>query len=329
MEMAHNHIEDAYWFEVREASDSLVFRSNVPANPTGKVFLTRLFPNDFSALGGYLKLGFVDRPTGFWRAIGIILPTSGVLALLAMMAFGFILYALNRQKKLSDMKTDFINNMTHELKTPIATISLASEALMDPQMNAGPQQVSDFAKIIFEENSRLREQVERVLQMAAIEKGEVVLKRVTLHMHEIIQTEAARIARWVQDRGGSIELDLSATNDKISGDSVHISGIIANLLDNANKYSPKNPKIVIRTKNSPNQIAIEVIDNGVGMDRDALQKVFDKFYRVPTGNVHDVKGFGLGLSYVKSMAEVHGGKVSVTSELGKGSVFILTLPTKS
>jgi two-component system phosphate regulon sensor histidine kinase PhoR len=231
-----------------------------------------------------------------------------------------------RQKKLSDMKTDFINNMTHELKTPIATISIASEMLKDNSISAQAENRNKYAHIIFEENKRLANHVEQVLQIARFEKGELQLNLEDRDIHTIIESTAHRFQLILEELDGTIELNLNAENDVIKVDELHFTNVINNLIDNAIKYNDKVPLIKINTFNISLGIQIEVIDNGIGLSKDDQQKIFEKFYRVGKGNVHDVKGFGLGLSYVQTIVEAHNGKIWVESKLKEGSKFIIQLP---
>ena len=234
-----------------------------------------------------------------------------------------------RQKKISEMKTDFINNMTHEFKTPIATISLAADSIVSPIISGNKDKVNRFAGIIKQENLRMLNQVEKVLQMAKIDKEEFDLKKVDLDMHKIILQAAEHIQLKVAQRSGSISTNLMATNPLFKGDKTHISNIIHNLLDNAEKYSKGEPKITIATKSDTKGLSVIISDQGIGMTTESQKNIFDKFYRVHTGNIHDVKGFGLGLSYVKALVEAHKGEVTVESELGKGSTFTIYLPYES
>jgi two-component system phosphate regulon sensor histidine kinase PhoR len=224
------------------------------------------------------------------------------------------------------MKTDFINNMTHEFKTPIATISLAADSITSPMIADDKKKVGRFAGIIKQENKRMLSQVEKVLQMALIDKSDFNLKVTEIDLHPIIAQALDYIKLQVVKRNGEVSSNLQATNPVIEGDQTHISNIIHNLLDNANKYSPDNPKISVETRNLPNGVEVIVKDNGIGMNKEAKKHIFDKFYRVHTGNLHDVKGFGLGLSYVKAMITAHKGQIDVKSELGEGSSFILFFP---
>ena len=226
------------------------------------------------------------------------------------------------------MKTDFINNMTHEFKTPIATISLASDSILSPSILENKDKVTRFINIIKQENKRMLSQVEKVLQMAQIEKENVELKFNAVNLHETIEDAVINAELKIQAKGGTIQTVLMSQNPIIEADQIHISSIINNLLDNAEKYTPERPEIVITTRDVKGGIEFDVSDNGIGMTKDALKLIFEKFYRVHTGNVHDVKGFGLGLSYVKAMVDAHHGKIFVKSEPGKGSIFTIYLPSK-
>lgn len=226
------------------------------------------------------------------------------------------------------MKTDFINNMTHELKTPISTISLSSEVLMDDSNAPDPQRLKQYATIIFNENNRLKTQVEKVLQLAALDNKNIPLKMEVLDVHRVILQAVDAVQLTVNERGGNVICNLNAEEATIQADVVHITNVLYNLLDNAIKYSAEDPNITVSTRNENHHLIITVADKGIGISKEAQKHVFDKFYRVPTGNIHDVKGFGLGLYYVKLMAEEHNGKISVESTPGEGSRFILKLPTK-
>ncbi len=239
--------------------------------------------------------------------------------------FGFTISIILRQKKLSEIKNDFINNMTHELKTPISTIRLSSESLLYSVDNS-PEKIEKFSSIIYKENKRLEQQVERVLNIAKLDKGEIKLKHTTFNIHEIIEEAKENFEFNQLEGGGKIELKLGAQQKIIYSDMVHLTNVIYNLLDNATKYCDKTPEILIETEDIKDKIRIKIHDNGKGILKENLKFIFDKFYRVPTGNVHDVKGFGLGLFYVKSIVEELKGKVSVKSHLGVGSEFILDIP---
>lgn len=224
------------------------------------------------------------------------------------------------------MKTDFINNMTHEFKTPIATISLAADSIQSPMISGNKDKVNRFAGIIKQENKRMLEQVEKVLQMAKFDRENLNLKLTKVDIHAVIKLAVSNISLQVAQKAGTVESILKADKYIIEADENHISNIIHNLLDNANKYTPNKPNIKVYTIDRAESLEIVVEDNGIGLSKEARKHVFEKFYRVHTGNLHDVKGFGLGLSYVKALVTAHSGTVNVKSELGKGSNFILNFP---
>ncbi len=275
---------------------------------------------------GHLNLYFPGKNRFLWSNVIGILLSSVVFTCLILFCFSYTVWVIFLQKKVSEMKTDFINNMTHEFKTPIATISLASDSILSPSVLDNKEKIIRFINIIKQENRRMLGQVEKVLQMGQIEKQNVELKFNPFDLHEIIQDAVVNAELKVQAKGGNISTQLSASKHIITGDITHISSIINNLLDNAEKYTPECPEIIISTKDVRGGIEFSVTDNGIGMSKDALNHIFEKFYRVHTRNLHNVKGFGLGLSYVKAMVEAHHGKVTVKSEPGKGSIFTVYLP---
>ncbi|MEO5582287.1 MAG: HAMP domain-containing sensor histidine kinase [Saprospiraceae bacterium] len=277
---------------------------------------------------GRLFLYLPYRKEIIWKslipaAVGSILFTALILA-----CFAYTIYIIQRQKKISDMKNDFINNMTHEFKTPIATISLASDSINNPSIISNPEKVQRFTKIIRQENTRMLGQVEKVLQLAQLEKKDLQLKISDININELLLSIAEHVNLQIKSKKGKLQLNLEATDPIIEGDMTHISNILYNLLDNANKYTPDTPVIKVTTRNIQQGIEINIEDNGIGISRENQKNIFEKFYRVSTGNLHDVKGFGLGLSYVKVMVGAHQGQVQVKSALGKGSTFQLYFPKK-
>jgi two-component system phosphate regulon sensor histidine kinase PhoR len=253
---------------------------------------------------------------------------SGLFIIVIVFCFGFIVFAVYLQKKVSEMKTDFINNMTHELKTPISTISLASEILVNSNAETSQEKIQQYAKIIYEENERMRSQVDQALRIAQLDKGEFEINKEETDVHELIQAAVNNL--YLDHCGKPVEIvyQLNAAKALIMADPLHLSNIIKNLIENACKYSKENLKIEISTFNIDDKIIISVKDNGIGISAEHQKYIFDKFYRVPTGDVHDVKGFGIGLYYVKVMTEAHSGKIEVKSEPGKGSRFDIYLPLK-
>jgi two-component system phosphate regulon sensor histidine kinase PhoR len=246
---------------------------------------------------------------------------------LILLFFAFAVSVIIRQKRISEVKTDFINNMTHELKTPISTIGLSSETLLREDFSKDEDRLKRYAGIIYKENKRLENQVERVLNIAKLDKNELVLSKEQLNIHEIIE-EAADSFRFNQlENGGKLDLSLNAQQDTVDADPVHITNVFFNLIDNAVKYSSGIPNIHLASENDKKGINITIKDNGIGIAKENLKHIFEKFYRVPTGNVHDVKGFGLGLYYVKIIVESHGGTINVKSQTGDGTTFKVWLPT--
>jgi two-component system phosphate regulon sensor histidine kinase PhoR len=253
-----------------------------------------------------------------------------VFTLLIMTAFYLTVRTMLRQKKLSEIKNDFINNMTHEFKTPLATISLAVDALRNEKVVSDKQKMNYFSTIIKEENKRMNRQVETILKAALMDKQEVQLLLRPLHAHQVIKDVVENFTLQLGEKNGKAEVLLNAENDFIDADEVHFSNLIINLIDNAIKYSKDDqpPIIKITTQSTPKSIVIVIEDNGIGMNRETAKRVFEKFFRAHTGNLHNVKGFGLGLSYVKTMVEAHGGEIKVDSVLGKGSTFTMEFPLK-
>ena len=248
------------------------------------------------------------------------------IIIVVLFFFGYTITVIAKQKRLSEVKTDFINNMTHELKTPISTISLSSEMILKSDFSNDPERLKRYAGIIFKENKRLENQVERVLNVAKLDKQKLILQKTNLDIHQLI-IEAKETFEFNQlEHDGKINLELNASNSIIFADQVHITNVVYNLLDNAIKYCKNTPEIIIRSTSEKKGINIEFEDNGLGIKKDDIRFIFDKFYRVPTGNLHNVKGFGLGLFYVKMIIEEHGGTIKVKSELGKGTTFYIWLP---
>jgi len=259
-----------------------------------------------------------------WPSLFSSLLFTGII----LFGFSYTIYIIFTQKKVSEMKTDFINNMTHEFKTPIATISLASDSVLTPGIISNEEKVRKFIHIIKEENHRMLNQVEKVLQIARLDKKTMELKKHEIDVHELIEKAVEHARLNAEKKQGRIFTELEAENPVLMADQTHMSNVIHNILDNAVKYTVENPEISVSTKNLMNGLEMIFKDNGIGMSKEARKHIFDKFYRIPTGNVHDIKGFGLGLSYVKAIVEAHQGKISVKSEPGKGSEFIVFFPQK-
>lgn len=273
-----------------------------------------------------LRISFADTKPYVYAKMGSMMLASAFLVGLVALCFYITIATIWRQKRLSEMTSDFINNMTHELKTPISTVALASNMLRRQKLAQRPEKVQHYAGIIHDENEKLQQQVEQVLRIARIERGEFKLNKTEADVHELIQSAIKSIDLQVREKNGQIQCYLNALKGRVIADTTHLTNVFANLLDNANKYSTSPPKITVMTQDREDGILISIADEGIGMSKDKQRYIFDKFYRVSTGNLHDVKGFGLGLSYVKTMVEAHKGYVSLQSELGKGSRFDIFLP---
>ena len=277
---------------------------------------------------GMLMLFFPEKASFVWASVWKNLLASILFTGIILFCFAYTISVIIQQKKVSEMKGDFINNMTHEFKTPIATISLATDSINSPKIAGDPDKVRRFANIIKQENIRMNNQVEKVLQMAMLDKKDFSLKITDVNLHEIIERATENITLSVERKDGTVTNDLQADKPIVEGDLTHLSNIVNNLLDNANKYSPEKPEISVATRNVSDGVQVIITDKGIGMSKEARKHIFDKFYRVHTGDRHDVKGFGLGLSYVKAMMVAHKGQINVKSDLGKGSSFTLFFPFK-
>jgi len=312
-------------------------RNLMPLQKTGKYpreLLSRgfsfiLFPSDMYSNPDYLMLYFPKEKRFLLSQLWGMLSISIFLILVIILSFSYTVVTILRQKKLSEMKSDFVNNMTHEFKTPISTIALACEAINDVDLNRSGEVLDSYVGIIREENKRLETISERILQSATLDKGLLKLNMETVDIHQVIGQAADKISLQVERKGGRIVRNLEARAPAIEGDRVHLTNMLLNLLDNANKYTPAKPEIVISTHNDHRGVTLSVTDNGIGIRRSDQKKIFEKLFRVHTGDIHNVKGFGLGLSYVKAIVEQHGGDISLASELNRGSRFTVFLPYKS
>jgi len=317
-----------YEFAVRKNPENeFVFRSDGFEKVTkSEVYQKALYPNDLNSKINFLTLYFPNEQNYFIRSLGFMGASSAVLTLFLILIFLATLYIIFRQKKLSEIKTDFVNNMTHELKTPISTISLASQMLKDESIAIQDKNVDQITKVIDDESKRLGYQVEKVLQMAIFDRGRIKLKIKDVDVHRIIRNVVSNFTMQIENKNGTIELLLEADPSTIGVDEIHFTNIISNLLDNAIKYCDTIPGIIIRTSISGKELIISVEDNGIGIRKEELKRIFERFYRVPTGNIHNVKGFGLGLSYVKKIVEDHGGTIVVDSQPQKGTRFSISIP---
>lgn len=296
------------------------------------IFLQPLFNNNVSSRVSYIEIYFPGRNKFlFSSGISFMIP-SFAFSLLMLILFMFVIIVVFRQKKLSEMKNDFINNMTHEFKTPISTISLASQMLTDPSVSKSPALLDHVSGVIADETKRLRFQVEKVLQMSMFDRQKTNLKLSDIPVNELVSNVVNTFKLKVEKAGGKIDTNLEADDDICMVDEMHFTNVIFNLLDNAYKYAKEKVplELNIQTRNiQNNKLEIRITDNGIGIKHDDLKKIFEKFYRVPTGNLHNVKGFGLGLSYVMKIVKDHGGEIKAESEFGQGTTFIITMPLLS
>ncbi|MDD4225336.1 MAG: HAMP domain-containing sensor histidine kinase [Mariniphaga sp.] len=292
-----------------------------------KEYTSLLFPYDFAGQQpNYLYVYFPKRSGFLLRATGFTIIPTIILTGLLIAIFAYAILVIFRQKKLSQIKNDFINNMTHELKTPISTISLASQMLEDGSVTNTPKTIEHISRIINQESKRLSFQVEKVLQMAVFNEGRLKLKFKEFDMNKTLSNVLNNFELRVKSKNGILHADISPGIVLVRGDEVHLTNVIFNLLDNAVKYSGETPEISVSTEDKNAHFIVSVSDNGIGIPKEHLDQIFDRFYRVPTGNVHNVKGFGLGLSYVKKIVELHNGKIKVDSVVNKGTKFSIFLP---
>jgi signal transduction histidine kinase len=329
-ELSSRGIETAYHFGVINVGENNIMSTDAPVNKKeilSSRYKTDLFPNDLLAKPVLLSVYFPDSFRYVLSTMWVMLISSSLFIIIMLMGTAYTIYILFRQKKISDIKTDFINNMTHEFKTPIATISLASDAAGNPLIAQNPDAVHRYLNIIKEENQRMHNHVESILQMALLDKKGLNLQLEKFNLHDLLTKAASQFKLQVESKGGKIELYLNAAQSIITGDQHLIYNSIVNLLDNANKYSPEKPEIIITTTNIHNSVQILVKDNGIGMSKEVQKNIFEKFYRATTGNLHDVKGFGLGLSFAKAIIQAHQGEICVLeSSRNAGTTMEVLLP---
>ena len=285
-----------------------------------------LFRHDLASGGYHLRVVVADQHAAIWRGLRPQLFISGLFIVLIVVVFVLTLRTILRQKRISDIRNDLVNNLTHELKTPISTIGLACEAISDPSVPKTEQQVRTFVGMIRDENKRLGSLVENVLQSAVLASGHMVLKPVDLDLHTLITDVVRSSTILVSRRSGRIELDLQADIHHVQGDRIHLTNVLYNLIDNAVKYTQQEPRIRIATRSNDEGVTVSVGDNGIGIASSEQRKIFDRLYRVPTGNIHNAKGFGLGLSYVRTVVERHRGRIRLDSTPGQGSTFHIFIP---
>jgi two-component system phosphate regulon sensor histidine kinase PhoR len=330
MELHNQGIDQPFSYEVSATkNDSVIFSTAMDKTGARPVFTaansyqTRIFKEEVLNDPGMIKLAFPQKNSLILEHMASTLGTTAGLLLILVFCFGYTLFSIIRQKKISEMKTDFINNMTHEFKTPVSTIMIASEALKDTEVAIDRTRIARLANIIYEENERLGSHIERVLNIAKIDKNDFKLEKRLLDVNEMISIVVDSMALKLQKCNADLILELDADNAVINADELHFSNVLYNLIDNAIKYSEDKPQITITSTNKNGHVIIKVADKGIGMSRDQQSKIFEQFYRIPTGNVHNVKGFGLGLSYVNTVVKRLNGTINVRSEKDKGSEFEL------
>ncbi len=316
-------------FQFGVFSDSILYAHSEAADSVGLAdseYKVELYPNAIIERNLKLSVLFPGRESFIYRSLNWLLVASLIFSLFILTAFALSIFYILRQKKISEMKSDFINNMTHEFKTPIATISVATDSITNDKVVREPERIKYFAGMIKKENARMNQQVEDILTIARLDRKDFEFNWESIDVHELIQDAIEGIKLQVAKNKGEIETRFLASNSVVTTDKNHCTNLVFNLLDNAIKYSDGPPQISVSTENRNNGVLVSVADNGIGMSKNVQAKIFEKFYRQSGGNVHNVKGFGLGLSYVKAVVEANHGTISVKSEPGKGSRFDVFLP---
>jgi len=311
---------------IKNNTTKIIESANFDEKSESELFKGRLFPNDIFSKDNFLQIYFPEQHNFILRSTGLMTFLSGLLMLIMVLGFSVSIHIMFKQKRLSRVKNDFVNNMTHELKTPISTISLASQMLKDDSIPVESKNIGHISGIIDDESKRLSYQVEKVLKTALFEQGEFKLKKKELNIHAIIESVVKNFDIQVKSRNGDLVKRLEAENPISIIDEVHFTNIIFNLLDNAVKYCKSKPLITITTRNDKMGVYVSVSDKGIGIRKQDQKRIFDQFYRVSTGNIHDVKGFGLGLSYVKKIVDAHEGEIKLKSEYNKGTTFEIFIP---
>lgn len=320
--MKINHFKIEYSFQVRQpnaikAKDDNIF--------VGNIYKKRL-DEIISPKGLELHLIIPKKKQFILAEMGTMFITAVILILAVIFMFWRTILSLIKEKKISENTRDFLNNMTHELKTPLTNIALATKMMTKEGNYTQIDKIKHYSHIILEENEKLRLQIEQVLNMAALERGEIPLHRTELDVHQLIHKAIKYMQIQIEHKQGNVCIDFRASNVVIMGDRTHLHNALCNLLDNAIKYAKEKPDITIHTRNTRENVQIVVEDKGIGIEKEYQQQVFEKFFRVPTGDVHDVKGFGLGLTYIKNIVKLHKGSIELHSEKGKGTTFIITIP---
>lgn len=324
-EFEKKNITADFEFGVYDCSDNCMVYGNFISTRSDRKMASITDLPTWKDEGYYFGVQFPFLQANLLSQMGIWGFSSAVL-LIVVLFFVYTLLAILKQKRLSEIQKDFINNMTHEFKTPIATIAISSEVLKNPGISKEPDRLLKYATVIENESNRLKQQVERVLQMAQLDEKKIELHTERFDVNDLLKEAVQNCALALPGNRGNIELKLNGAQHTIVGDKLHLTNVINNLIDNAVKYNSNEPQIVVRTYNKKNMFCIEVEDNGMGIAPENHNKIFERFYRVPTGNVHNVKGFGLGLNYVKLIVKAHKGSITLDSTLGKGTIFKIFLP---
>ncbi len=329
-ELLEDHLPIDYKFVIRTGDNqSIQFAQNIPGYDTtiqnNSVYTTELFPSNIFEDKLLLNLKFPNKNKVLLKELWVPLVVNLILVILIISALVFMFRTILTQKKLAELKNDFISNMTHEFRTPLSTISLACQAMEDPDMGIRVEGAMPYVRMIQDENKRLGTLVDSILQSRTLEKGELRIKKEKVLVNEVVYNIVDKAKFKAQNAGGDVQLRMEPELLYIYADLLHFTNCISNLVDNAIKYSGDEPNVTLELKNSPNTIQIIVTDTGIGIKKEHVNKIFDKLYRVPTGNIHNVKGFGLGLSYVKAICEMHNWTISVQSKYGVGSTFTIEI----
>jgi two-component system phosphate regulon sensor histidine kinase PhoR len=324
----YHKLDPDYEYAILKTSNDSIIYSSADVIPKSlkknclKACLSCLWKEEYF----HLEVYFPSQYKAVLVEMSVWLIFTAIFILIIVFSFMYIVNTVIKQKKLSEIKNDFINNMTHEFKTPISTISLASEVLLHADAAASPERIEKYARIIYDENIRMRGQVDRVLQVARLDKDEFSLTKSEFDLHQLVKETVKNLCFEKCEEQTTLHYQLRADDHVLNADEMHIKNVVTNLVDNAIKYSMNGTTLNIGTRNRQEGIVLSIEDNGIGMSKEELKHIFDKFYRIPTGNIHNVKGFGLGLYYVKNMVDAHGGEIHVTSEINKGSRFDIYLP---
>ena len=328
-EFANNEVITPYYFRLIDKKGDEVYNSSADSIAVvhSKEYTQKLFPNDLvTGKSAYLAVGFPAKKNMFRNSLTLLLPWA-ILSFILLISCIVSIWLIFRQRRLNEIKNDFVSNMTHELKTPVSTISLAAQMLADPAVSKTTDTLKYYTRVIVDETKRLSFHIEKVLQMSTFERGNGNLKMTERDINDLLNMILENFWVKVHAKHGQLIADLEAEESYALVDETHFTNVLYNLMDNAVKYTPNNLVLTVKTWNEKGNLLISIQDNGVGIKKEYQKHIFDKFFRVPTGNVHNVKGFGLGLAYVKQIVDAHHGFIKVESEPNIGTKFIITLPT--